>query len=44
MTILTEELKGIPRDQVTNADFPVESMANPTPSPLSGKGCFPMCS
>ncbi len=41
MTILTEELKGIPRDQVTNADFPVESMANPTPKPSIWEGLLP---
>ena len=41
MTILTEELKGIPREQVTNADFPVESMANPTPKPSIWEGLLP---
>ena len=41
MIILTEELKGIPRDQVTNADFPVESMANPTPKPSIWEGLLP---
>ncbi len=41
MTILTEELKGIPREQVTNADFPVESMANPTPKPSLWEGLLP---
>ena len=41
MTILTEEIKGIPRDQVTNADFPVESMANPTPKPSIWEGLLP---
>ena len=41
MTILTEELKGIPRDQVTNADFPVESMANPNPKPSIWEGLLP---
>ena len=41
MTILTEELKGIPRDQVTNADFPVESMANPSPKPSIWEGLLP---
>ena len=41
MTILTEELKGIPRDQVTNADFPVESLANPTPKPPIWEGLLP---
>ncbi len=41
MTILTEELKGIPRDQVTNADFPVESMANPTPKSSIWEGLLP---
>ena len=33
MTILTAELKGIPVDTVTTADFPFASMANPTPLP-----------
>lgn len=31
MSILTEELKGIPAEKVTNADYPFESQANPTP-------------
>ena len=41
MAILTEELKGIPADQVTSADYPIDSMANPTPAPSIWESLLP---